>query len=472
MKKLNLTKYLLIFLLILGCYTLEATHIRGGQIFYKKINSLTYQLTFVGYRDQEGVLFGQGVFNFGDGNVFGDDPDEVIPWEVTEDLENGIERWEFSLIHTYASSGVLDVSYTEDFRTSNVRNVAESLTTAFHVEASILLDPLINNSSPRNMTSPDMIAIAGTKFVSNLVMFDEEGDSLSYQLDIPQQGLGLHIDDYVFPSDLSFYDSWTGDDDPLFSIDPISGNLLWDTPTTTGFYSIALKTTEWRKINGEFFKIGNTVIDYLVEVLNLPPVHSIGVPQSVCHIPNTSYSGQVVLTNDQNSELSISIFTDLTGVKFNGFTSEEWNEQSRTYTDSEIVIDVELLAEDAIAGFSSIYVKVKEASSLTPEPITTSAGFALGIGCSEEDLNVLGLDEENSPISITISKAGLEIHSDVERNSTLHIYDSNGKKLLNAEMILLKGPNMVSFSFLQFRPYFILLDYKKGSLTEKVLLTK
>ncbi len=455
-----------------GSVDLQATHIRGGQIFYKKISALTFQLTFVGYRDQQGVLFGQGVFDFGDGTLFGDDQDEVIPWEVQEDLGNGIERWEFTLVHTYPSSGIFVPSYTEDFRTASVQNISSSVETSFYVEAMILLDPLINNSSPQNYGSPDMLAIAGTRFISNLMMFDDEGDSLSYSLDSPQNGLESIVENYKLPSDLSFYNDWVGDEDPEYFIDPITGNLEWDVPTIPGFYSIVLKTNEWRMINGDPVKVGSTKIDYLIEVIDIPPAYNVSVPDPSCQSPDVDYSDQIVISNDQNDHLSIAIYTQLDAITFNGLTSDEWNGRSQVFSEDEILIDVQLPSEALQAGFHHIYVKVSGNVDFIQEPITTTAGFAVGVGCSEEDLIVLGTEEGTEAVSLAISKNGIQINSDRERSSSLLIHDVNGKRLLKSEILLIEGDNVVNFTFNPYQIYFILLDFKKGSITEKVLLTK
>ncbi len=474
MKKLTKLKFLPFLLLFIGLLDLHATHIRGGQILYEKISALTFQLTFVGYRDQDGVLFGQGVFDFGDGTIFGDDEDEVIPWSNTNisDLGNGIERWEFTLVHTYPSSGVYVPSYTEDFRTADVRNMSNSLEAPFYVEAMVLLDPLISNSSPQNYESPDVLTTSNTRFISNLMMFDEEGDSLSYSLVVPKNSLESVVEDYRLPSDLSFYNNWMGDENPEFSINPITGNLEWDTPNVPGLYSIVVKSNEWRKINGSYIQVGSTTIDYLVEVLEIPPAFSLTVPDPTCQSVNTNYNDQITIANDQNLGLSVTIFTENDAFRFDGLTSKEWNESSRVFIDSEINIDVELLAEDAQSSFNSIYVRVTGKPDFVPESITTTAGLAVGIGCSEDDLIVLGMEEENESISLAVSSDGVQINSDQNRSSLLLIHDLNGKELHKSEQMLTQGDNVVKFTFELYQVYFILLDYKKGSITEKVLLTK
>ena len=119
---MNRIKLILSVALMLGVLAqIEATHIRAGEVIARRISSLTYEFTFFGYRDQDGVLFGQGRFDFGDGFIYGDDSDEPIPWTNITDLGNGVERWQFSLVHTYEGASNYLVSYTEDFRNADIK---------------------------------------------------------------------------------------------------------------------------------------------------------------------------------------------------------------------------------------------------------------------------------------------------------------------------------------------------------------
>ena len=56
-------RYLLISVFSLAVIVAEATHIRAGEVVAKRVSGLTYQFTFIGYRDADGVPFGNGTFD-------------------------------------------------------------------------------------------------------------------------------------------------------------------------------------------------------------------------------------------------------------------------------------------------------------------------------------------------------------------------------------------------------------------------
>ncbi|MEM7299258.1 MAG: hypothetical protein AAF391_13450, partial [Bacteroidota bacterium] len=239
-RKTSIVIVALSILMLVGA-SANATHIAGGQITYRDLGNRTIEYTFIGYRDADGVLFGQGLFDFGDGDFYGDEDGEVFDWEF-EDLGNGIERWEFKLTHTYSGLATYLASYSEDFRTSNVQNVSGSVATRFYVDALVILDPLFENSSPKPLFPPAFLAFSGHKFAASFAMDDEDGDSLSFSLIVPKQAEGLDVNAYRLPSSPEFNNGLT---DAEFSIDRLKGDLLWDAPSTVGLYSFAVKVEEW-----------------------------------------------------------------------------------------------------------------------------------------------------------------------------------------------------------------------------------
>ena len=150
-------KSIFLVLFVLFSFQSLATHIRAGEVIARRVDNitLTYEFTFFGYRDVDGVLFGQGRFDFGDGEIHGDDPGESIPWTNIVNLGNGVERWEFTLTHTYQAPNNYLVSYQEDFRNDGILNITGSVNTSFYVETLIVIDPFIgiNNNSILHCTT-------------------------------------------------------------------------------------------------------------------------------------------------------------------------------------------------------------------------------------------------------------------------------------------------------------------------------
>lgn len=486
---IKIPQHLILFLLLsLTSFNTSATHIRGGQIFYRTINSTTVEFTFIGYRDVDGVPFGQGRFDFGDGQIFGDDAGEAIEWTIEKELNSGIEKWKSIFVHQYAANGEYLASYTEDYRNSNSNNITGSVNTSFYVEASVLLDPFIGeNTSPANKFQPNFFAISGKKLVAGFSMVDNEGDSLSYTILKPLKGKNKDVDAYRIPTDPTFYDSnvgnEAGDAPASFRIDPLSSTLIWDAPGAPGGYTVVIKTGEWRKINGTYMQIGFTVLDYEILVVGAESFYSVSLPISDCQTSLENYSDKIIVENPTEDNLSIEFCSVIEGLKFNGLTFLEWNEtyQETKFSDPLTNIDVTLDSEwtQEISGLNSVFIQVTGKHTVMDkfgdpyeQDISTVSGFNIGIDCDHEKLILTPVIEEKKPVSLSISKNEVKVNMAFSSKGWLSIYDVNGRLLLDTSPILTQGSNTIAFNFDLQTPYFVILHHKKGTITEKVLLTK
>src|SRR5690606_23601384 len=131
------------------------THIRAGEITAKRLgcNGFTYEFTLTAYRDTgSDILFGNGIFDFGDGETVSLNPEGFFKKELIDDE---IEMVQFKLQHTYSGNGSFTVSYNEDYRNANIVNMNNSVTVPFFVETTIRLDPFFGcNDSPVFLIPP------------------------------------------------------------------------------------------------------------------------------------------------------------------------------------------------------------------------------------------------------------------------------------------------------------------------------
>lgn len=248
-----------------------ATHIRAGEIVAVRISNsnLTYTFTVIGYTDTgSSVIFGGGEIDFGDGTVLNlaDNADA----SGTTPLEDEVAYNYFEITHTFAGPGKYTVRYNERNRNAGVQNMSNSVDTPFYIETSILIDPFIGlNNTPVFLVPPIDKGAVGAAFLHNPGAYDSDGDSLSYRITEPKQALNRVVNNYLSPDDPEFYDNYlTGNeaqnDRPVFEIDAINGNVLWDAPGAPGEYNIAFIVDEWRKIEGEWFLLGSLVRDMQV----------------------------------------------------------------------------------------------------------------------------------------------------------------------------------------------------------------
>ena len=145
-----------------------------------------------------------------------------------------------------------------------------SVDTPFFIETEILIDPFFGlNNSPVLLIPPIDNGVVGIRYIHNPGAFDPDGDSLSYELQIPAQDDNNQVVNYRFPNFEDFYTNFNeGREDlsgpPIFSLDSITGDLVWDAPGLEGEYNFAFRVVEWRKVEDQWFNLGYVTRDMQV----------------------------------------------------------------------------------------------------------------------------------------------------------------------------------------------------------------
>ena len=343
-------KYFFVFILILISVIAEATHIRAGEVIAKRVSGLTYQFTFIGYRDVDGVPFGNGTFDFGDGTIFGGENGDTIPWEEPVDIAEGVQQWEFSLTHTYSAGSSYLVSYREDFRNADIQNISGSISTSFYVETLVIVDALITNSTPFFTVPPIDQGVVGGIFEHNPGAFDPDGDSLSYIFTIPKQDNGLDVNGYRTLIDPAFYTNFAEgnqakDGIPTLSIDPVTGTLVWDAPGGATIppeenreFNVAFVVEEWRKIGGVPTRLGFVTRDMQIIIWNFendPP--ELEIPPDTCVIAGETVTATVIGTDPDGDPVKLEAF----GGPFEVTPSATFSPDPAVFQDSPASLDFE-----------------------------------------------------------------------------------------------------------------------------------
>lgn len=268
-------KYLLIiFISIISFSSANATHIKAGDISAKIIdpnfpNDYTFTLTI--YYETTRVT-GSGAVNvdnqtmtFGDGGSLTSNLNGSLV-----NIGNGTSTGTYIFKHSYASVGTYKVGFRETNRIIDIKNMSESVYTAFFVDAQIIISPFIPNNSAILLNYPIDIAYTGKVFKHNPGAYDPDGDSLSFELIPPKKSGNTDVDGYLSPADPIFGGISNSGGASYISIDPFTGEVTWDTPGAQGIYNIAIRITDWR--NG--VKLGFVVRDMQITVKdgkNNPP---------------------------------------------------------------------------------------------------------------------------------------------------------------------------------------------------------
>ena len=298
-----------------------ATHIRAGEITIERKNcqSLTFIFYITGYVDLVGgvVPFGGGVLDFGDGTppieIIRDDP-RVVILEDEVDLGggNGVGLTRFKVEHTYSSSGTYIVTYQEPNRNGGILNMDNSINTPFYVESILRIDPFLGcNNSPVMLIPPIDFGCVGVAFYHNPGAFDQDGDSLAFEFVVPRKAKGTPVDNYRTITDPSFGGSPENGSGPAtFSIDPITGDIVWDSPGRAGEYNIAFVVREYRKVEGQWFLIGSVVRDMQIIIKscdnNRPELE---IPDDICVEAGTNVQEVIRAFDVDGDDVKIEVFS-------------------------------------------------------------------------------------------------------------------------------------------------------------------
>ncbi|MFM6947623.1 MAG: T9SS type A sorting domain-containing protein [Aquirufa sp.] len=291
---------LFFFILSLKCFS---THIKGGEITFRRISSvdLTYEFTLTTYTENNAANRDQTEVNFcfGDGSgIF-----KVKRLSIVGLTNNAVKNI-YKYTHTYPYSAYsYKVSVAIPNRNEGIRNIRHSVDVPFYVETIFSINPnLDKNSSPILLNqAADLIASVGKPFLHNANAVDAEGDSLAYRLTVSRTGnyetcntdsRGIITPDFKQPNEVSTISS-------SFTINSNNGDLIWDSPQELGLYACAFIVEEWR--NG--VKISETVRDMQIEVKDLENgAPKIVVPKDIC-FPAGTLIRENITASDMVSKL-------------------------------------------------------------------------------------------------------------------------------------------------------------------------
>ncbi len=224
-------KKLLFIFFIFSSLLAYSTHQRAGEITYTHISGLNYRFTLVTYtytpspadRPTLDVLWGDGSMS-------------TIQRIEKIDLPGDISKNTYVANHTFPAPGTYTVSMEDPNRNYGVINIPNSVNIPFYIETTLIINPFLgSNNSPVLLNQPIDNGCVNIPFYHNPGAYDSDGDSLSYKL-VSCLGLnGEIVPGYSLP--LASYS---------ISIDPITGDLYWESPILQGEYNIAIIIEEWR----------------------------------------------------------------------------------------------------------------------------------------------------------------------------------------------------------------------------------
>lgn len=321
---MHLKRFLVLaFLSTAVAYSASATHLRAGEITIRRqsCTSLTFVITITVYTNTESeIRFGSGTLDYGDGSKPLITP--RVENTLRPDLGPGIGTVSYSVSHTYSGPGYYVVSYLEPNRNAGILNMFNSVDTPFYLESTVSIDPFLGcDNSPRLLIPPIDKACTSAAWYHNPGAYDPDGDSLSYEFTVPKSDRGIPVNNYRDPNAKEFYDriglnyntaNETGNGPPTFTINSITGTIIWNAPGAPGQYNIAFIIREWRKVSGIWVNNGYVVRDMQIIVedcRNKRP--ELTVPADICVEAGTSIHQSIFGTDPDFDPVKIEAFSQI-----------------------------------------------------------------------------------------------------------------------------------------------------------------
>lgn len=280
----------------------HATHQRAGEISYRYISGLTYEFTITTYtysaspadRPQIEVFWGDGTSSL---------ISRTAKQAITSDIDINV----YITQHTFSAAGSFYVSFEDPNRNAGIVNIPNSVEIPFYIETMIVINPFIGgNSCPVLMNPPIDNGCTNVIYYHNPGAVDADGDSLSYSLVSCRGYNGEVIPGYSFPYASNY-----------ISIDSVTGDLIWDSPTMAGEYNVAILIQEWR--NG--ILISSMVRDMQITIApcnNTPPVVEV---YDTCVVAGTRIDLPVRVYDQTSTQVTLSatgmpLLTDVSPAQF------------------------------------------------------------------------------------------------------------------------------------------------------------
>ncbi|MEP7264779.1 MAG: gliding motility-associated C-terminal domain-containing protein [Bacteroidota bacterium] len=304
-KQLCIIKHLLLLLVTVSMVsnTAFATHNRAGEITYTHVTGtqFTYDAIIVTYtkinppapdRPELEIFWGDG------------DHDTISRVSVIP-VAPDIKRNEYHGRHTYQGTGVYTIFFIDEFRNAGVKNIGSgnSDNVPFYVETQLTINSLLNfmgiyNNTPVLLEPPIDEGVVNRTFIHNPSAYDPDGDSLSYEITDCKGYGGATVPGYFLP---------IIPPQSLITLNPVTGDFVWETPQEVGIFNFAIKIFEWKNVPGYgMMNIGYVSRDFQVNITatnNLPPQIA---AHDTCVEAGATLAFDVTATEPDNETVTIS----------------------------------------------------------------------------------------------------------------------------------------------------------------------
>lgn len=225
-----------------------------------------------------------------------------------------VKENKYRTLFQFPGNGVYVIRFSDPYRRGNIINIDNPTAVTFYVETQLAVFQSSDapNSPPVLLNRPLDEACVGKVWTHNPGAYDQDGDSLAYEL-IPSQqydagsGTPQAASGYLFPNNPLFGVS-------SFQINSKTGVITWAAPNQIGTYNVAFLVKEYRK--GLF--LGHVLRDMVIIVKpcnNDPPVINT-ITDTCVYVGDTLRF--LFAAYDPNSDDSVYLALNNSGIGNNG----------------------------------------------------------------------------------------------------------------------------------------------------------
>jgi len=280
---------------------LKATHQRAGEITFKYISGLTYEITIVtySYAPSPADRFELEIH-------WGDNTSTTLPrsngpmgslGHTGEIVGPDIKKNLYIGVHTFPGSATYKITLEDPNRNYGIQNIPNSVEVPLFIETELIINPFIGkNSSPLLLLPPIDQGCVNQQFLHNPGAYDPDGDSLSFRFVACRGAGGDKIPGYQLPNQVGSNLGST------FTMNALTGEILWQNPQMQGEYNIAFLIEEWR--NG--LKIGFITRDMQITIVTCDNQAPVIVPiDDTCVEAGTALQFIVVATDADSNGIKL-----------------------------------------------------------------------------------------------------------------------------------------------------------------------
>jgi gliding motility-associated-like protein len=274
--------------------TAYATHQRAGEITFRHLSGLNYEIKVVTYTQESAPADRPNLpVNFGDGS-----PEMIMQRASKILLGNDVSVNTYFITHTFNGPGTYDITVEDPNRNENVLNIPGSVNVVFFLRSTLTISAQAGQNNSVELTVPPIDdGCLNQPYVHNPGAVDLDGDSLVFMLSESLADGGQIAPGFVFP-DETFPAAGNN-----LTIDAQTGTMIWDSPNQIGLYNVGILVQEWR--NG--ILVGEVLRDMQITIrgcANTPP--QINPIQDTCVEAGTNINFNVTASDAEGTPVTLS----------------------------------------------------------------------------------------------------------------------------------------------------------------------